>query len=627
VLAEAYMLLAKPDFNQALSHAMAVLSDETDLSPEQRVAALLLKAKILDRLNRVEEARQTLTALPAEAATQPAVLLARGQVLLDGVESALQRLPAQDSGKLPPDLTAQVDEAVAALREAQSSNHLAADVVGRSLFLMGRAAELRGDQPEALKLYTRTHQQFGESPEGLAAKLAVGDMARRAGDDKMALYWYHQVLQGDVDPVRYRSDALPINKLRERILDAVGSYVDKEAFANVVALLDQFTPLFSRTEELEIRSGMMRRWGDRQLEQAAGEGERGDEARHAGLRRLREAGMAYERLAALHFATQYYTSDIWNSADCFFRGQSYSNAARVLDIYLQAEPAKLNAQALLRLGQSGLALGRVDACIQSLEECIELYGNDNATYQARIDLAKAYGYKGNTKESEHQLRVNLTESPLKPQSPEWKDSLFALGTLMFEQNRNEEAIGTLEEAVERYPNDRQTIEARYMIGEAYRRWANEPLSRLQQARTNSEREKNQQLVNERLSKALENFKAVQSSITLKVRDAQEDPIYAALRRNCYMLEGAVLFDMGRYKDAIEAYQNVSSLYPNQPFVLETFVQIANCWQKLDRPENAEGAIKQAQSTLEQIPSNADFASTTAFSRDEWHLLLTNMRQW
>jgi tetratricopeptide (TPR) repeat protein len=100
-----------------------------------------------------------------------------------------------------------------------------------------------------------------------------------------------------------------------------------------------------------------------------------------------------------------------------------------------------------------------------------------------------------------------------------------------------------------------------------------------------------------------------------------------MRRNCYMLEGACLFDLGRYQEAIEAYQNVSSLYPNEPFVLETFVQIAHCWQRLDRTENAHGAIEQAQLTLQQLPDDSDFAATTAFSREEWRMLLNNMSQW
>ena len=49
------------------------------------------------------------------------------------------------------------------------------------------------------------------------------------------------------------------------------------------------------------------------------------------------------------------------------------------------------------------------------------------------------------------------------------------------------------------------------------------------------------------------------------------------------------------------------------------------WQRLDRPENADGAIRQAQITLGQMPGTADFATTTPFSRDEWQVLLNNMK--
>jgi hypothetical protein len=62
-------------------------------------------------------------------------------------------------------------------------------------------------------------------------------------------------------------------------------------------------------------------------------------------------------------------------------------------------------------------------------------------------------------------------------------------------------------------------------------------------------------------------------------------------------------------------------------VLETFVQIANCWRRLDKNENARGAVKQAQIVLDRFPSNSDFASTTILNRDEWKVLLGNMSKW
>lgn len=626
LLAEAYLQLPKPKLELALHHADAMLADET-LPPAERVVGLILKAKILARLKRYEESREAVMSVAQEATDDPGVLLARGQLMLDAVEATRDELPPTSDGKLPPELLPQVEQAVALLSQAQSRAGEATEIVRRSLYLLGRAAELRGDRQEALRMYGETHQHYGDTPEGLAAKLAEADISRRTGDDQTALIWYRQVLQGDVDPTSYRSEVLPIDQLRTRILAAINDFVARSQFDSAMAMLDRLTPLFSRAQVLALRGRIFRDWGNRQLDQASDDLQHGDALRRAGLRQLRMAGVAFERLAELRFATPYYTDGLWESADCYFRGQSYTNAARVLDLYLQHEPEKRNAQALLRLGQSNLALGRVDACIAALEECIELYEHDIATYQARIDCAKAYWYQGHAEEAERLLRFNLTESTLQPRSPEWKDSLFALGTLLFEQGRHEEAISTLEEAVERYPDDRQTLQARYLVGEAYRRWAVEPLARLQQSRTSSEREKNQQLVDERLARALANFKDVQSRITLQVHNVQDDPMYAAMRRNCYMLEGAVLFDLGRYSQAIEAYQNVSSLYPNEPFVLETFVQIAHCWQRMNRPENAHGAIDQARLTLEQLPRDADFLATTNFSREEWRLLLADMSQW
>ena len=626
LLAEAYTLLPSPKYKLALRHLAAVLGDKNLAAPQQ-VAALLLKAKILAHLNRQSDALEALASIPPAGQGDPTVLMTRGQIMLDGVAAALDLRPIQADGTLPADLKGQVEEAVKLLGQAQKLDAQASDVTRRTYYLLGRAAALRGDQREALKLFTRTLQQYGDSPEGLAAKLAEADILRRDGDDRTALLWYRQVLQSDIDPETYRSEVLPIEQFRSRILEAVADFVRRGRYANAIAMLDHFPPLFSRTQELELRGKTLREWGERELRQANDESNVSKHLRRSGLRRLREAGVAYENLAALRFATANYPNDLWSSADCFFLGHSYTSAARLLEVYLKTEPVDRNAQALLRLGQVSLALGRVDQSIEAFQECIELYDRDNATYRARIDCAKAYWYRGDAEEAERLLRVNLTGSLLEPRSPEWKDSLFAVGFLLFDQGRYEDAIGTLEEAVERYPDDRQSLQARYVAGEAYRRWAGEPLERLENARTATERERLEQLVRERLTQALAQFKLVQSSITLKTQSVEDDAAYAAMRRNCYMLEGACQFDLGQYQEAIEAYQNVSSLYPNEPFVLETFVQIANCWQRLDRAENASGAIKQAQLTLQQLPSDANFAATTAFSREEWRMLLNNMSQW
>jgi hypothetical protein len=61
--------------------------------------------------------------------------------------------------------------------------------------------------------------------------------------------------------------------------------------------------------------------------------------------------------------------------------------------------------------------------------------------------------------------------------------------------------------------------------------------------------------------------------------------------------------------------------------LETFVQIASCWRRLNQNDKARGSIQQAQIALDRLPPEADFAEATSLNRDEWRTLLTDMSNW
>jgi TolA-binding protein len=385
--------------------------------------------------------------------------------------------------------------------------------------------------------------------------------------------------------------------------------------------------MFTRAEQLELRGGTLERWGTLLVGRAGHAAAPANKDRAEGLRHLRAAGLAYEQLAELRFATKFYSDDLWHGAEAYFSGHCFTRTVNLLNEYLKYEPELRNAEALLRIGQAQLALGEYPKCIASFEECIEFYPLDGSTYQARIDCAKAYWHQGDTKRAESLLRSNLAGSALKPTSPEWRDSLFELGMLLHETGKHEEAIGTLEEAIERYPQDSQRLIAQYEIAESYRRWAKEELDAVASARTSSEQQKRRQVASERLVTALKHFEEVQVTITFKAPDARHDPLMGTMLRNCYMLEGTVLYDLQRYQEAIESFSNVASLYPNDPFVLETFVQIANCWRRLDRNDNARGAVRQAQIALDSLPAEADFKSTTALNREEWRLLLADLSKW
>jgi tetratricopeptide (TPR) repeat protein len=626
LLAETCLHMPRPELQTALEHIMAVLASP-DLPADHRADALLQQADCLARLDRFDEARKALASVPDLADRRGAVLLLQGRITLDELDVALQKVATNDRGQLITQWKPKIDEAIRELQQAETPDGQVGPVARQAGYQLGRAWALQGDNDAALRQFARTRQLYPESLEGMAANLGEADLLRQEGDVQAALLGYRRVLESFAGAANYRSEVLPLDEVRARVLAAVSDFVDHQHFEEALALLGRFTPMFTQSEQLGIQGDTLQQWGNVALGHSSEDDWQSSDDRQAALHHLRAAGLAFEQLAELHFATNSYTDDLWKSAENYYRGHSFSRTIRLLDKYLKNEPELRNAEALLRLGQAHLALGQVAESIAALEECIEFHPLDSSTYQARIDCAKAYWYQGNTKRAEQLLRDNITGSTLKPSSREWKDSQFELGMLLHETNQYEQAIATQEEAVERYPDDSQTLLAQYVIGESYRRWAEELLNRVRESRTTGERDKNQQVADARLTTALQHFEEVQRSITLRTHDVHSDPLMGTTLRNCYMLEGTVLFELGRYKEAIEAYSNVSSLYPDEPFVLETFVQIANCWRRLEQTDKARGAIQQAQIALERLPAKADFKTDTAFTRDEWKMLLADMSKW
>lgn len=626
LLADTCLMLPKPRAQEALGYNDALL-ELKDATSERRTAALLQRAECLAALDRYAEAKQAIASLPPGADKNPHVALTEGRILLDEVEASLEKLTPADR---PQAAAAQADKISAAFNDfmaAMPSNEQKDRNASQSLYQLGRGLVLRGDLEEAFKQFQRARQLYPDTYEGLAASLGEGQLLRAREDYDAAMLSYRRVLEAYSNIPVYRSHTLSTERIREQLVDAQADFTQHGRFEDALSLIAYFRPLFTQAEQLELQGDALEHWAVATLAQAAEDTPTGAANRQAGLEHYRSAGMAFEQLAELRFATKFYTNDLWRAAEDFYHGHCYSRAIKSLQKYLQYEPELRNAQALLRSGQSQLALGHIPESIAAFEECIEFHPLDTATFQARIDCSRAYWCLGKNDRAEELLRENIGGSSLKPASPEWKDSLFELGNLQHEREKYEAAIGTLEEAIERYPDDPRKLMAKYEIGESYRRWAKQLADEIQKSRSGTEQEKSKQLVNERLLAALRQFQDVQRTITLKVHDIHSDPLTAAMLRNCYMLEGAVMFDLGRYKEAIEAYSNVSSLYPDEPFVLETFVQISNCWRRLNRRDNARGAVHQAQIVLDRLPPSSDFASATVLNREEWRMLLANMSKW
>lgn len=625
ILASAYQLAEPPDYAQALAHLDTAL-EGPDLDEQQRGDTLLRRIEVLSRVGRFNEAQATLQAASERQLTPSRLALAAARIQIDELQhrSATSLEPDQP----PTKLLAALDQTIERLRQIPAADPAAEE----AMYLTGVAYGLNGATNRAIQQFERVRKLFSSSSAAIAASVAEGDLYRTAkGDDSQALTAYRRSLSVLDSPRAYRNRYLSLSELRQRILVAHADFLSRDKCVEAITLVEELENLLGKTKQLQLQAETRAQWGRSLIDRSATAGTKSVAMRSEGRLRLREAGTHYEELARRQFATSDYPEAIWRSAECYLEGQSSTSAVRMLQEYLRNEPVQRNAQALLRLGQGHLALDNVDEGVFALEECIELHPQDAAVFRARLDCAKALRDSGKIREAEQLLLANLHSSGQTPQSAEWRQSLFELGHLMHDAGRYDEAIDRLSEAVEREIEPTQARLANYLIAECYRHAAESPLAELELAKTVNEREISTREVQRLLNDALKHYEQV------RVEIASSDtvsPLDRAMLRNCYMFKGSALFDLGRvekspqrFKDAIDEYSNVSTLYQNEPFVLETFVQIANCQRRLQEPVKAKLNIDQALQLLNQLPEDADFLAATNFTRSQWQLMLTEMRGW
>src|SRR6185503_9716102 len=73
--------------------------------------------------------------------------------------------------------------------------------------------------------------------------------------------------------------------------------------------------------------------------------------------------------------------------------------------------------------------------------------------------------------AESLLRGALADPRVPPQSQTYRDGLFNLGDLLFEDSRFADAIGRMEEFLALYRDDPERTSVRFLLADAYRRSA------------------------------------------------------------------------------------------------------------------------------------------------------------
>jgi tetratricopeptide (TPR) repeat protein len=519
-----------------------------------------------------------------------------------------------------------------------------------------------GELPAAAKQLDRIAQVAGTQPEGLAALLEAAEVKRELGDHEGAVAAYCRLLKSAGKPESYRNRWLPLEELRRRVQDAYTHYREAGNFQAAVEIARSLWPLLERDKALELEAQAGRGWGDDLLAKAAQSSPK--EAAlldEEGRRRLREAGRAYARLARLRRAARSYPDELWNSAEALLAGNDFLRAVVMLDAYLASVSRSRRAQALVALGEAYLALDRPDKALPPLLEGIEQFPSHPDIYRARLLAARVYVEQdklldealAHVPQAKALLDANLHNDTLAPRSVEWRDSLFELGRLQFREGlvqadrarragldgddpqqvkaalevldeshtAFQQAAQSLAEAVQRYPDDVQATEARYLVAEAHRHAANYTQRRGAHAAVEATRMALLQQSVQQFAEAARGYDALLVDLNLRGDRRDLSDVETGMLRNAYFGKADALFQQKKYEQALAAYGAAADRFHDRPEALEALLQLSRCQRELGRLDLARGALERARAAIDRIPPDADYAQSTPYDRAGWQALL------
>ncbi len=634
MLVDALLDSSEPDLKRALSVIDTSLADPK-LTAYDRSRAVVERAKVLLRMDRLKECAAILDGIPADAQVRAEVAEIRGEILYreamasvggqNGVGSEASRpnaaVLAAGKDRLPPAAQAKLREAIAVFRHVPGQDDPNSEAGRRALYLTGVCLLDLNELRAAYGQFDRTCRLIPGTAESLAAAFQEAEVARRLDLPDDALSSYRTLTAAIPKPDELRNPWVSTIQLRKSLLAACQEYVKAGKFPTAIELAKAMPPLFSRSDAMEALARVYRAWGQNLSEQAESlPPDRAEKVRAEGRQQLRKAAVCYSAVAVSDFTSRQFPEYLFLSAESFLAGNDFRSAIRVFQQYLHYEPKQRHAQALVDMGDAQLSAGNAKEALESFTACIAQHPRDVAIYRARLLASRAASALGDPKKAAALLQENLDGEQLTPASKEWRESLFAMGELLHSQGRYEEATSRLDEALMRYPKASQADNARYLLADASRRSAAKLRAGLPNEISATLRAEHAADADRLLLQATEAYRQLRDKLG-RLEDRDMTAGQRAILRNSRFALGETLYALEQYPEALRAYQSAANAYPNNPEVVEAFTEIANVYKRMGRPTEARAALEQARLALRRIPEKVAFTRTTNYDRAQWGAML------
>lgn len=614
------------EFEQALAINTTLLEDAA-LSAEHREHAYLQRAEILLGLERRQEAEAALTHVPQDSARRQGIVILRAQA-------------AMGEGRLR--------EAIQILEPLSRDWGLEKQYPLQAGYLTGVCLERLGEFENAIGFYERTAERSDSSQEALASRLGAAAAFRKLGRNEESLEMYGQVLRSVRRPRSFHNRWVSLKQLQEAVFEAWNSWSEHHYYNEAITLAEMMSPAVARDQSLELVARAHERWARHiEVEVEALPLDRQGARRPEIEFRWQQSGQAYSRLAENRQVSAEYLHALWTSSEHFFQGRDFTNAISRLSLFIESRSSSLLPAALVRRGQCQMSLSQWESALRDFQEVIAFNPSDPAAFQARYLIGQCHLERNEVDQAERIWRSILEAGELTPTALEWRRALYSLGKLLYDTAevrrrkalaggsskepltseslaelaaaaaRFDEANLRLEEFRDRYPTAEESSEVRFLRARSLQKSAEFPQAKWQAAETDNARSEYRRQMYERLDRALAEFQQLQTLLLTRQANGHLERQGQVMLRNCFFEIANCHFVREKYEDAIVAYSSSAGRYQNEPDSLTAYVQIANCYDRLQKPAEAMSTLAQAQLILKQLPDASFTGAPGTMSRDDW----------
>lgn len=334
-----------------------------------------------------------------------------------------------------------------------------------------------------------------------------------------------------------------------------------------------------------------------------------------------EAAATYLELARLNSLNERRASDSsWRAAEFFARAGERERAANLYQAFVAERPEDpLVPRALLRIGQLKQVSGHLEQAVEAYKICYRRFPRTLDGARALVPLAQCYLGMGPDYEelAEKTLRVVLQGSEIfTPQAPEFADALFLLGAVLNTRGEFERAIGTLNEVLERYPNDQRVWQARFLLADSYRQSGLALNEAAAEATIAGEIETLRVESTARFREAQQLYRQLVAAYELRGADRLER-LERMYLRHAYLYEADCVFETRDYRQALKRYEEAAATYRDTTSALAAYVQIINSHVFLGQPEEARAALARAIVMVDAMPDEAFANPVSSENRQDW----------